>query len=71
MQKTLTGAVVTELVPLQRFYPAEQYHHNYFASHPEQAYCRTVIAPKVQRVENRFQHLLRPPADGDPRKLRP
>jgi len=40
--------VVTEVQPLENFYPAEEYHHNYFEKNPSQPYCRAVISPKVQ-----------------------
>ncbi len=51
--------IVTEIKPLDRFYPAEEYHQNYFARHPEQAYCQLVIQPKVQKFREKFQHLLK------------
>jgi peptide-methionine (S)-S-oxide reductase len=41
--------VVTELVPLDRFYPAEEYHRRYFETHPYKSYCRVVIAPKLAK----------------------
>lgn len=40
--------IVTEIKPLEKFYPAEDYHHDYFAQNPNQPYCQAVIAPKVQ-----------------------
>jgi peptide-methionine (S)-S-oxide reductase len=54
--KTLTAAnaypnpIVTELVPLKVFYPAERYHQNYFRKHPDAPYCQMVIAPKLQKL---------------------
>ena len=42
--------VVTEIVPLDVFYPAEDYHQDYFAQHPDQGYCRAVINPKLQKL---------------------
>jgi peptide-methionine (S)-S-oxide reductase len=39
--------IVTEVAPLDVFYPAEEYHQNYFKNHPEQGYCQLVIAPKL------------------------
>ena len=51
--------IVTEIKPLDKFYPAEEYHRNYFARHPEQAYCQLVIQPKVQKFREKFQHLLK------------
>ena len=49
--------VVTEIVPLRVFYPAEAYHQDYFRRNPGQGYCRAVIAPKVAKF--RKQHLAR------------
>jgi peptide-methionine (S)-S-oxide reductase len=46
--------VVTELVPLDRFYPAEAYHDEYFRTHPNQPYCRAVIEPKVAKFRKKF-----------------
>ena len=53
------GKVVTEVTPLDTFYPAEDYHKNYFASHPDQAYCQIVINPKVAKVQKQFAELLK------------
>jgi peptide-methionine (S)-S-oxide reductase len=50
-QKEWTDPIVTEIVPLQAFYPAENYHQDYFAKNPNQAYCRLVVAPKVQKFK--------------------
>jgi peptide-methionine (S)-S-oxide reductase len=41
--------IVTEVVPLTVFYPAEDYHQDYYAENPNQGYCRAVIAPKVAK----------------------
>jgi len=49
-QKNFGGRIVTELVPLQKFYAAEDYHQNYFRQNPDQAYCRFVIAPKLKKL---------------------
>ncbi|MBS3933608.1 MAG: peptide-methionine (S)-S-oxide reductase MsrA [Truepera sp.] len=51
--------LVTELLPLPTFYPAEDYHHNYFANNPAQPYCQLVVAPKVAKVRQRFAAKLR------------
>jgi peptide-methionine (S)-S-oxide reductase len=45
--------MVTEVVPLDRFYPAEAYHQNYFERNPYQPYCQVVIAPKVAKLRQR------------------
>ncbi|MDL5054887.1 peptide-methionine (S)-S-oxide reductase MsrA [Oscillatoria laete-virens NRMC-F 0139] len=49
--------IVTEVTPLDRFYPAEDYHQEYFARNPFQGYCMAVVAPKVAKF--RKQHLER------------
>jgi peptide-methionine (S)-S-oxide reductase len=46
--------IVTELVPLDRFYPAEEYHHRYFSRHPEQAYCQMTISPKLSKLRQQW-----------------
>jgi peptide-methionine (S)-S-oxide reductase len=43
--------VITEIVPLTKFWPAEDYHQNYFENHPDQGYCAYVIAPKVKKLK--------------------
>ena len=50
--------VVTELSPAPTFYPAEDYHQNYFAKNPAQGYCNFVIPPKLNKLRQVFaQHL--------------
>lgn len=49
--------LVTEVTPLQRFWPAEDYHQNYWRNNPNQGYCRVVVAPKVAKF--RKQHMAR------------
>ncbi len=46
--------VVTELAPLEAFYPAEDYHADYYRSNPSQPYCRYVIDPKVSKFRMQF-----------------
>jgi len=46
--------IVTEVVPLNKFYPAEDYHQKYFKENPEQAYCQMVIAPKLAKFRKRY-----------------
>lgn len=53
------AAIVTQIVPFERFYPAEEYHQDYFANNPEQGYCRAVVAPKVEKFERTFADLLK------------
>ena len=51
--------IVTELTELSIFYPAEDYHHDYFALNPQQGYCQMVIAPKVVKFRKEFQERLK------------
>ncbi len=51
--------LVTRLEPLPAFYPAEDYHQNYFRNHPGQPYCQVVVAPKVAKARQRFAALFR------------
>ncbi len=53
--------IVTELQPLEDFYPAEDYHDEYYRNHREQSYCQLVIEPKVLKFRQRFAHRLRDP----------
>jgi peptide-methionine (S)-S-oxide reductase len=53
--------IVTELVPLERFYPAEEYHRDYYRRNPDQGYCRAVIAPKVAKVRKLYLDKLKQP----------
>jgi methionine-S-sulfoxide reductase len=46
--------IVTELAPFSVFYPAEDYHQEYFANNPDQGYCRVVVAPKVAKFRKKF-----------------
>jgi peptide-methionine (S)-S-oxide reductase len=46
----LKGPVVTEITPLEAFYPAEVYHQGYYASNLNAGYCRIVIAPKLKKL---------------------
>ena len=63
--KELTAAglwrnpIVTEVVPLDVFYPAEDYHQGYFRSHPGQSYCQAVIEPKVAKFRKQYQEKMR------------
>ena len=54
-----SGRIVTEVVPLQIFYPAEPEHHDYFRRNPWSGYCQAVIAPKVGKFRKSFTHRLR------------
>ena len=51
--------IVTEVVPLTVFYPAEDYHQNYYEQNKVQGYCQIVIAPKLQKVQEKYAELLK------------
>lgn len=51
--------IVTEISPAAEYYPAEDYHQNYFNDNPNQSYCSYVIAPKVKKFYKEFSHLLK------------
>lgn len=51
--------IVTEVTALENYYPAEEYHQNYFARNPYQPYCQVVVAPKVAKARKKFFEKLR------------
>ena len=50
--------LVTEVAPLPAFYPAEDYHQNYYRQNPYQGYCQAVISPKLAKLRKRHRELL-------------
>lgn len=52
------AAVVTEVVPLDKFYEAEEYHKDYYANHKSAGYCQVVINPKLEKVQKKYANLL-------------
>ena len=51
--------IVTEVLPLANYWPAEDYHQDYFAKNPQQGYCMAVAAPKVEKFRRTFAKLVR------------
>ncbi|HXK60887.1 MAG TPA: peptide-methionine (S)-S-oxide reductase MsrA [Acidobacteriota bacterium] len=51
--------LVTQLEPFQAFYRAEDYHQEYYASNPNQPYCRVIIAPKVAKFREKYRSWLK------------
>lgn len=51
--------IVTEVSPLEAFYEAEEYHREYFKKNREAPYCRVIIEPKVELLQERFSHILK------------
>ena len=54
-QKNFSQPIVTEIVPLTKFYKGEDYHQNYYRANPNQGYCRAVIRPKVEKFEKKLK----------------
>ncbi|MFX3626745.1 peptide-methionine (S)-S-oxide reductase MsrA [Campylobacter sp. LH-2024] len=54
IKNNYSSPIVTQIYKLNKYYPAESYHQNYFTKNPNQGYCRFVIAPKLQFVKNEF-----------------
>ncbi len=52
-QKKHKDPIVTEIVPLKKFWRAEDYHQDYFNQHPNQGYCAFVIKPKVSKLQHK------------------
>ncbi|MGH7687844.1 MAG: peptide-methionine (S)-S-oxide reductase MsrA [Candidatus Dormibacteria bacterium] len=61
IQRSWANPVVTEIEPLTAFYPAEEYHQDYFARNPNQGYCQIVINPKLKKVRDHHAELLNAP----------
>lgn len=59
-QRALSGdaRVVTEVVTATDFYPAEDYHYNYYADHSDAPYCQLVISPKLEKLQKKFSDKL-------------
>ncbi|WP_226012122.1 peptide-methionine (S)-S-oxide reductase MsrA [Halomicrobium salinisoli] len=50
--------IVTEIEPLETFYPAEDYHQDYYENNPDQAYCTVNIDPKLSKLNDQFRELV-------------
>jgi peptide-methionine (S)-S-oxide reductase len=61
-EKVWDDPIVTEVAPCRQFYPAEEYHRDYYRRNPNQGYCRAVIAPKVAKVRKLYFDRLKQPA---------
>lgn len=58
-EKIWSNPIVTEVTPFGVFYPAEDYHQEYFANNPEQGYCQMVVSPKVAKFRKKFASRLK------------
>ncbi|MCI4341269.1 MAG: peptide-methionine (S)-S-oxide reductase MsrA [Thermoplasmata archaeon] len=68
-ERLWSKAIVTEMVPFREFYPAEEYHREYYRRHPERSYCQIVIAPKVAKFRKQYLDRLKPRASAAPPRL--
>lgn len=57
--ETFTDSIVTEITAFEKFYPAEDYHQNYYAENGSQPYCNFVIRPKVEKFRKVFHDKLK------------
>jgi len=57
--KLWKNPIVTQVVPVNTFYQAEEYHQEYFSRHPEQGYCQVVISPKVSKFRQQWSKRLK------------
>jgi peptide-methionine (S)-S-oxide reductase len=53
------SSVITQILPLEKFYPAESYHQNYYKTNTSAPYCQLVIEPKIEKVKRRFAELVK------------
>lgn len=58
VSSTHGNPIVTEIKPLETFYPAENYHQNYYSKNKDAGYCQVVIEPKLEKVKTQFAALL-------------
>jgi peptide-methionine (S)-S-oxide reductase len=58
-EKIWYDPIVTEVVPLDTFYEAEEYHQDYFKRNPQQPYCQFVVAPKVAKLRKEYADRLK------------
>lgn len=57
-QKDYPKKIVTAVERLRNFYPAEEYHKDYFRRNPGRPYCRAVIRPKVDKIRHKYNQIL-------------
>ncbi len=60
-KKTFNKPIVTKIEKFTAFYPAEDYHRNYYKNNSEQPYCKYVISPKVKKLKEHYSPMLKKP----------
>jgi peptide-methionine (S)-S-oxide reductase len=58
-ERAFPDSIVTTVEPASTFYPAEEYHQDYFKNHPYQPYCMFAISPKVKKTREKFASRLK------------
>ena len=58
-EKVFADPIVTQVVPLEKFYVAEDYHQNYYQKNPNAGYCQAIISPKVSKMREKFKNLIK------------
>jgi peptide-methionine (S)-S-oxide reductase len=58
--RAFQAPIVTQIEPLDRFYPAEGYHQGYYRQNPDQPYCQATIAPKMGKLRAKYRERLKP-----------
>ncbi len=58
-ERAFDNPIVTAIEPASTFYPAENYHQDYFKNHPAQPYCMFVVSPKVKKIREKFSARLK------------
>lgn len=58
-QRLWSSPIVTEVTAVNNYFPAEQYHQEYFVRNPSQAYCQAVVAPKVAKFRKHYLQMLK------------
>ena len=61
--KAYRSPIVTEVAPFSAFYPAEEYHKDYYRRNPRQGYCQAVISPKLAKFRQHFRAKLKQPGE--------
>jgi peptide-methionine (S)-S-oxide reductase len=61
-QRLFPHPIVTQVAPLEAFYPAEEYHHSYYQRNADQPYCEFVISPKLAKFRKQFTQKLATPS---------
>lgn len=58
-EKVYSSPIVTQIKPLDKFYEAEDYHHNYFEANKDKPYCQVIINPKLQKFKAHYSKLMK------------